>query len=64
MLYSGAMSHAYGPPPMWLGVLQMAEEWGIYPGDLVEKPGSLKWAARWAAYRKELAWVQEEKNKK
>ncbi len=63
MLYSGAVSRA-GGPPSWLGVLQMAEEWGIYPGDLVEKRGSLKWAARWAAYRKEVAWVQEEKNKK
>ena len=63
MLYSGAVSRAYGSPPSWLGILQMAEEWGIYPGDLVEKRGSLMWAARWAAYRKEVAWVQEQKNK-
>jgi len=50
--------------PFWMGVIQMAEEWSTYPGDLVKKPGSLRWAARWAAYRKEVAWVQEERSKK
>lgn len=64
MLYSGAVSRAYGPPPLWLGVLQMAAEWGMYPEELMKAPGSLKWAARWAAYRKEVAWVQAQQNKK
>lgn len=45
--------------PLWLGALQMAEEWGIYPGDLVNKPGSLMWAARWAFYKKQKRWVED-----
>ena len=64
MLYSGAVSRAYGPPPSWLGILQMADEWGTPPWEIEAAKGSLRWAARWAAYRKEVAWVQEEKNKK
>lgn len=50
--------------PSWMGVLQMAEEWGTPPWVIMTAPGSLMWAARWAAYRKEVAWVQEERNKK
>ncbi len=64
MLHSGAVSRSYGAPPSWLGVLQMAEEWGCHPEDIMSKPGGLKWAARWAAYRKEVAWVQEQKSGK
>ncbi len=50
--------------PFWMGILQMAEEWGTPPWNISQAPGSLMWAARWAAYRKEVAWVQEEWNKK
>ena len=64
MLYSGAVSGRIGPPPSWLGVLQMAETWGCHPEDVMTRRGGLKWAARWAAYRKEVAWVQEQQNKK
>lgn len=49
--------------PMWVGVLQMAEEWGMYPGDLMEKEGSLMWSARWAFYKKQVRWVKEEQSK-
>ncbi len=64
MLYSGAVSQRLGPPPSWMGVLQMAEEWGTPPWVIMQSPGSLTWAARWAAYRKEVAWVQEQQSKK
>jgi hypothetical protein len=50
--------------PTWVGVLQMSEQWGIYPGDLMDKEDSLMWAARWAFYRKQARWVDEERNKK
>jgi hypothetical protein len=49
--------------PLWLGVLQMAEAWGCHPEDVMTRPGGLKWAARWAAYRKEVRWVEEERRK-
>ena len=64
MLYNGAVSQRLGPPPIWLGALQMADDWSTPPWEIMRAPGSLKWAARWAAYRKEMAWVQEEKSKK
>ncbi len=64
MLHSGAVSSRIGPPPSWMGVLQMAEEWATPPWEIVRAHGSLKWAARWAAYRKEVAWVQEQQSKK
>lgn len=61
MLWKGATSSAAGPPPLWLGVLQMAEAWGCHPEDIMTRPGGLKWAARWGAYRKEVRWVEEQK---
>ena len=45
--------------PRWMATLQMAEEWGMYPEDIETRRGSLKWAARWAAYRNAVRWVQE-----
>ncbi len=63
MLYSGAVSRS-GGPPTWMGVLQMAEAWGVPPWEIMSAHGSLKWAARWAAYRKEVAWVHEQNSKK
>lgn len=60
MLYSGVDKGV----PLWLGALQMAEDWGCHPEDVMTRSGGLMWAARWAAYRKEVAWVQEERNKK
>lgn len=59
MLRDGSVSHAAGAPPLWLGALQMAEAWGTPPWEVMEHPGSLKWAARWAAYQKEKRWVEE-----
>jgi hypothetical protein len=47
--------------PLWLGALQMAEAWGVPPWEIMDAPGSLMWAARWAAYRKEVRWVEENK---
>lgn len=64
MLWKGATSRAYGSPPWWMGVLQMAESWGVPPWEITDHSGSLVWAARWAAYRKEVAWVQDEQSKK
>ena len=31
----------------------------MYPEDIEQRPGSLKWAARWAAYRAAVRWVRE-----
>ncbi len=45
--------------PMWLGVLQMAEAWGVPPWVIMDAPGSLVWAARWAEYRRQVRWVEE-----
>jgi hypothetical protein len=45
--------------PLWLGALQMAEAWGVPPWVIMEAPGSLMWAARWAAYQKEKRWVED-----
>ena len=59
MLYSGAVSQRLGPPPIWLSVLQMADDWGVPPWEIMQARGSLQWAARWAAYRKEVRWVKE-----
>ena len=63
MLYQGTSSHTYGSPPVWLGVLQMAEAWGVPPWEIIRHPGSLVWGARWAAYRKQVQWVEEERRK-
>ncbi len=59
MLYSGAVSSRIGPPPPWLGILQMSDEWGTPPWVIEAAKGSLKWAARWAAYRAAVRWVRE-----
>lgn len=63
MLRDGTTSHAAGPAPTWLGVLQMAEAWGVPPWEIMDAEGSLLWAARWAAYRKEVQWVEEDRRK-
>lgn len=40
----------------------MGEAFGMWPEDVMEKPGSLMWAARWAMYRNELARVKRMKD--
>ena len=50
--------------PTWLPVLQMAEEWGTPPWEIVKAPGSLRWAARWSAYKKAEAAARPKPMKK
>jgi hypothetical protein len=50
--------------PQWVGVLQMAEAWGVPPWEIMEAEGSLLWAARWAFYRKQVRWVEEDRARK
>lgn len=45
--------------PTWMTTLQCAEAWGMYPGDLRDRPDSLLWAARRSAYRKALSKAEE-----
>jgi hypothetical protein len=45
--------------PLWLGAIQMAEAWGCHPADIMARPGGLMWAARWAEYRRQVRWVEE-----
>ena len=49
--------------PLWVACLQMAEEWGVPPWEIMDAPGSLVWAARRAFYKKQLHWVEEQRNK-
>lgn len=44
--------------PLWIGALQMAEEWGVPPWEIMGARSSLLWAARWAFYKKQVAWVK------
>lgn len=41
--------------PRWLGVLQMAEDWGKAPEEILAMRRGPLWAARWACYREERA---------
>jgi hypothetical protein len=59
LLHSGVDKGA----PTWIAALQMAEEWGCHPEDIMTRPGGLKWAARRAFYKQQVSWVQEQKNK-
>jgi len=59
-LYTGVNKGA----PIWISALQMAEAWGVPPWEIMEHPGSLMWAARWAFYQKQAAWVREQKSGK
>jgi len=34
--------------------LQLAQEWSIYPEDLIRRRGSAKWYARWAAWQEAI----------
>lgn len=52
-----------GVPP-WVAALQMAEEWGTPPWEIMRAPGSLMWAARRAFYKKQLHWAKEQRDKK
>lgn len=45
--------------PVWIMALQMAEDWGVPPWVVMEYPGSLVWAARWAFYHKQVRWVRD-----
>lgn len=49
--------------PVWMGVLQMAEAWGTPPWEIMERRGGLIWAARWAAYKRQVRWVEEQQTK-
>lgn len=60
MLHSGTGKYA----PWWLGVLQMSEAWGVPPWEVVEARGSLRWGARWAEYKRAVAWVEEQRKPK
>jgi len=59
MLRDGTTSKAAGPPPIWLSALQMAEAWGCPPWEIMRERGSLVWAARWAEYRRQVRWVED-----
>jgi hypothetical protein len=50
--------------PLWLGVLQMAEAWATPPWEIMDAEGSLVWANRWAFYRKQVRWVEEQQREK
>jgi hypothetical protein len=41
----------YGKPgaPSWATALILAEKWGVPPWDIMERRGSLRWAARQSA---------------
>ena len=45
--------------PTWIAVLQMAEEWGTPPWEIVNAKGSLMWASRRAFYKRQAKWVQD-----
>ena len=45
--------------PTWLVTLQCAEAWGMYPEDVAQRRGSLRWAARRGAYQEALRKVEE-----
>ena len=49
--------------PAWLAVLQMAEDWGVPPWEIVNAPGSLRWARRWAIYRQALRRIQDDQRR-
>lgn len=49
--------------PWWVSPLLLAEKWGIYPGDLVERKGSLTWAARQNALDEARVWHAKLKSK-
>lgn len=49
--------------PTWVTALQLAEEWGVPPWEIMEAPGSLRWAARRAVYQKALAKVKKLQSK-
>ena len=38
----------------------MAEAWGTPPWEIMAHPGSLKWAARFALYRQEVADARDD----
>lgn len=50
--------------PTWIAALQMAEEWGCHPQDIMERPGGLMWAARWSFYKRQMRRVEEQRAKK
>jgi hypothetical protein len=54
-----ALRFGRGGAPIWLTALQLAEAWGMHPDDVLQRPGGLKWAARWACYRDMLHKAQE-----
>lgn len=45
--------------PWWVTPLLLAEKWGMYPGDLVERGGSLTWAARQNALDEAREWKRK-----
>ena len=44
--------------PSWLGVLQMAEDWGQAPETILTVRRGPLWAARWACYKQEQGKAQ------
>lgn len=42
-----------------MAALQMAEAWGVPPWEVMEHPGGIVWAARWALYEQQKARVRE-----
>jgi len=59
----GGTPHPRIHPPIWVKVLQMAEAWGVPPWEIMQQPGSVRWAARWSFYREQLALAQEDMKK-
>lgn len=56
----GSALGSYEPDkPAWLTTIQLAEAWHMYPEDVRERRGSLKWAARRAAYQEALRRAEE-----
>ena len=52
----------FGRPgaPTWMTALQLAEAWHVPPWEIMDAPGSLRWAARYAAYHEVVRKVQEQ----
>ncbi len=48
-----------GKAPPWAVAIQLGERFGLWPGDVMHKPGSAKWAARVKVYSDELADAQK-----
>lgn len=46
--------------PTWVLALQLAEAWHVPPWEIMNAPGSLRWAARYSAYAEVVRKIREQ----